>query len=201
MEWLRVGQDRPDIHRTVEVRKIAPCPAESGRRCAIRRAGNRKTGEELVFTKADSTAWGKNQHVRPLLEACKNAKIRPAVAFHELRHTYASHLAQAGVDLLTISKLLGQPLNAAKRAIDGKETHFLAQEFQDLKGFIPGGNIWYAKAAIDHLVWQQVMESLSPGYLSSIRQRTLRDYQQQWWWEPGETTPERAPDLRAAIKG
>jgi len=29
------------------------------------------------------------------------------IAFHELRHTYASHLAQAGVDLLTISKLLG----------------------------------------------------------------------------------------------
>jgi len=35
------------------------------------------------------------------------ARIRPPVAFHELRHTYASHLAQAGVDLLTISKLLG----------------------------------------------------------------------------------------------
>lgn len=35
------------------------------------------------------------------------AKIKPAVAFHELRHTYASHLAQAAVDLLTISKLLG----------------------------------------------------------------------------------------------
>ena len=33
--------------------------------------------------------------------------MRPAVGFHELRHTYASLLAQAGVDLLTISKLLG----------------------------------------------------------------------------------------------
>jgi len=50
---------------------------------------------------------GKNHHIRPLRDACKAAKIRPAVAFHELRHTYASHLAQAGVDLLTISKLFG----------------------------------------------------------------------------------------------
>jgi len=32
----------------------------------------------------------------------------PAVAFHELRHPYASHLAQAGVDLLRISELLGR---------------------------------------------------------------------------------------------
>lgn len=66
-----------------------------------------KTGDALLFTKSDGAAWGKNHHVRPLLKACEVAKIKPAVAFHELRHTYASHLAQAGVDLLTISKLLG----------------------------------------------------------------------------------------------
>ncbi len=73
----------------------------------FREALTGKTGDALVFTKADRTAWGKNHHVRPLIEACKVAKIKPAIAFHELRHTYASHLAQAGVDLLTISKLLG----------------------------------------------------------------------------------------------
>ena len=33
--------------------------------------------------------------------------VEPAVGFHQLRHTYASLLAQAGADLLTISKLLG----------------------------------------------------------------------------------------------
>lgn len=66
-----------------------------------------KTGDALIFTRSDGEAWGKNYHVRPLIEACKKAKVQPAVAFHELRHTYASHLAQAGVDLLTISKLLG----------------------------------------------------------------------------------------------
>ena len=66
-----------------------------------------KTGDAPVFARADGKPWGKNHHIRSLLEACHAAKIRPAVAFHELRHTYASHLAQAGVDLLTISKLLG----------------------------------------------------------------------------------------------
>jgi integrase len=66
-----------------------------------------KIGDDLLFTKASGDRWAKNLHVRPLLHACNVAKIEPAVAFHELRHTYASHLAQAGVDLLTISKLLG----------------------------------------------------------------------------------------------
>lgn len=66
-----------------------------------------KVGGEHVFTRADGAPWGKNHHVRPLKEACTRAKIEPAVGFHDLRHTYASLLAQAGADLLTISKLLG----------------------------------------------------------------------------------------------
>lgn len=66
-----------------------------------------KRGDELVLTKQDGAEWGKNHHVRLLQAACENAKIEPAISFHELRHTYASALAQLGVDLLTISKLLG----------------------------------------------------------------------------------------------
>lgn len=66
-----------------------------------------KTGDDHVFTRPDGKPWGKNHHVRALIDACKVAKIRPAISFHDLRHTYASHLAQVGVDLLTISKLLG----------------------------------------------------------------------------------------------
>lgn len=94
---------------------------------------------------------------------------------------------------------LVQPLTAAKKRIEGKETHLAAQTIQDLKGFVPGGNIWYTKAAIDHLVWQRVMDSLSPGYLANIRSSTMRDYNQDWWWRPGEPTPERAPAFGRAV--
>jgi integrase len=52
-------------------------------------------------------AWGKNHQQRPMIEACAKGKIAPTLRFHECRHTYASMLAQAGADLLTISKLLG----------------------------------------------------------------------------------------------
>lgn len=94
---------------------------------------------------------------------------------------------------------LVQPLNAAKKASEGKETHLLAQTAQDLKGFVPGTNVWYAKAALEHLVWQQALEWLSPGYLASMRSRTQKDYGQDWWWTPGETSPYRGPDLDAAV--
>ena len=91
-----------------------------------------------------------------------------------------------------------QPLQAARGAMEGKETHLAARTFQDLKGFIPGNNLWYTKAATDHLIMQQVMEQLSPGYMRSIRQRTQKEYGQSWWWEPGEMAPDRAPDIGAA---
>jgi hypothetical protein len=94
---------------------------------------------------------------------------------------------------------LVQPLKAAKKAIEGKETHLMAQTLQDAKGFVPGNNIWFTKAALDHLIWQQSMEALSPGYLSSIRSRTAKEHGQDWWWTPGEAAPDRAPNLGAAI--
>jgi integrase len=66
-----------------------------------------KTGKEHVFVRGDGQPWGKNHQVRLLKVACAQAGIAPEIGFHELRHTYASTLARVGVDLLTISKLLG----------------------------------------------------------------------------------------------
>jgi integrase len=66
-----------------------------------------KTRDMNVFTREDGKAWAKDYQHRPLKAACENARITPAIGFHELRHTYASLLAQRGADLLTISKLLG----------------------------------------------------------------------------------------------
>jgi hypothetical protein len=103
----------------------------------------------------------------------------------------------------TIGPLLSlglvQPMNAAAKTIEGKETHLAAQTIAQLKGFVPGNNLWYTKAATEHLVWQRVMESLSPGYLSKIRERTMKEYGQDWWWRPGDTMPERGPNLEKAI--
>lgn len=110
-----------------------------------------KTGDAPVFVRADGAPWGKNHHVRPLLEACKAAKIRPGVAFHELRHTYASHLAQAGVDLLTISKLLG---HADTRITSKHYAHLadktLAAAVMKLPAFTPARRRAAHLVAIDH---------------------------------------------------
>ena len=92
------------------------------------------------------------------------------------------------------------PTTALKKRLEGDETHLAAQMVSRAKAFVPGNNMWYTKAATEHLVWHKVMESLSPGYLAKMKARTRKEYGQDWWWQPGETVPERAPDIEGAVQ-
>lgn len=81
-----------------------------------------------------------------------------------------------------------------------KETHFGARALNIAKGFIPAQNLWYTKAATDHMIFQNLQEVLNPGYLSNMRERTAREFGQEFWWEPGEIAPHRAPNFGKALE-
>jgi integrase len=66
-----------------------------------------KKRDALLLVRDDGGVWGKSHQSRPLREACKNAKIAPAISFHILRHTYASRLAMRGVPMPVIAAQLG----------------------------------------------------------------------------------------------
>ena len=51
--------------------------------------------------------WGKSHQSRPMAEAVKRAKIKPAIGFHTLRHTWASLSVMAGMPLLLVARNLG----------------------------------------------------------------------------------------------
>lgn len=64
---------------------------------------------------------------------------------------------------------------------------------------LPGGSLWYAKLAFDRLVTDQIQEEIDPSYRSSWRRMEKRAAEQrtQYFWAPGETAPDHAPDLSA----
>jgi integrase len=66
-----------------------------------------RAGDEIMFRRSDGEPWRDSHQQRPLREACKRAKIKPAVSFHILRHTHGSMLAMRGVPLPVIAKQLG----------------------------------------------------------------------------------------------
>lgn len=96
-----------------------------------------KTGADFVFIRRNGRQWTKNDQQRPMKEACRKAKIEPAIGFHELRHTYASMLAQRGIDLLTISKLLG---HADTRVTSRHYAHLCDTTLRDAVAKLPFTN-------------------------------------------------------------
>ena len=63
--------------------------------------------DALLFTRKDGSAWHRVAVIRAMQEANKAAKIDPPATFYTLRHTYASHLVQAGTPLLYVASALG----------------------------------------------------------------------------------------------
>jgi len=66
-----------------------------------------RAGTERMFSNPSGDVWGKSHQARPMIEACKRAKISPPIGFHGLRHTWASLAVMAGVPLMVVSRNLG----------------------------------------------------------------------------------------------
>jgi hypothetical protein len=77
----------------------------------------------------------------------------------------------------------------------GKDTHAAAEAIKFTRSHLPYVNLWYGKAALDHMIMHGVQENLSPGYLARQKQRAYKDWKQGFWWEPGEALPDRAPQF------
>ena len=80
----------------------------------------------------------------------------------------------------------GIPLNA----VEGKPEQTGGDLVKLGKGLIPGANLWYAKAALDHMIFNQLQEYFSPGYLRKVEQRPKQQFNQTYWWRPQVVTPQ-----------
>jgi hypothetical protein len=67
-----------------------------------------------------------------------------------------------------------------------------------VKRWTPGSTLWYSRLATDRLIFDQVQMMIDPNYARAFdRQaaRLKRDFGQSFWWQPGDATPARGPDL------
>lgn len=83
----------------------------------------------------------------------------------------------------------------------GKDTHAGAEALRFARGHLPLVNLWYAKAALDHMGLFALQENLSPGYLGRIRGKARKDWSQEYWWDPADATPDRGPSFEAMSGG
>lgn len=96
-----------------------------------------RPGEALVLIRPDGGAWGKSHQQRPLRDACKAARIAPAISFHILRHTHASRLLRAAVPMSVVAAQLGNEERICARHYAHLAPGHVAQAVRD--GFAPLG--------------------------------------------------------------
>jgi hypothetical protein len=98
-----------------------------------------------------------------------------------------------------VEEVIGLTQGNLMKAAKGEKTHAGAEAIRFFKSNIPLQNLWYTKAATDRLVFNQLQEMVSPGYLARVESRARRDFGQSYYWRPGEMSPSRPPDIEAAF--
>ena len=87
----------------------------------------------------------------------------------------------------------------AWEAAKGKETHIAAEALRWVNSQMPYVSLWQVRGAWEHNFLHNAQEALNPGYLARMKRRAQKDWNQGYWWEPGEFVPDRAPDFEGAF--
>jgi hypothetical protein len=117
--------------------------------------------------------------------------------------TGRSPLADVGGPLIGFGEDLAKLTPNIRKYYEGEDVSSAAgQAFRMVKHTTPFSNLWYTRLATDRLIWDQLQQLVDPNYRKSFRrmeQKAREDYNQRFYWRPGETEPERAPNLGAAV--
>ncbi|ARS27609.1 hypothetical protein [Sphingomonas sp. KC8] len=70
--------------------------------------------------------------------------------------------------------------------------------------YTPGSSIWYSRLAFQRVLLDQLQYELDPDAakaFSRLEDRAWKDFGQNYYWAPGELTPDRAPAIEALAQG
>lgn len=71
---------------------------------------------------------------------------------------------------------------------------------RDVKGLLPT-NLWYTRAMTDRLIFNQIGETLRPGYTERMQDRAKSMFGTEYFWNPSDVQEMRAPEVGGAIGG
>jgi len=100
-----------------------------------------------------------------------------------------------------IHDVAGLTVGNVVQAGSGKDTNAGAEAVRLLKGITPGSSLWYGKAALDHLIFNQLTDAMNPDHLRRAKQRAQKEFGTTYFWPPTDVLPARPPDITRAVGG
>lgn len=102
-----------------------------------------------------------------------------------------------------LEKLLGAGPGNLREYIEGERTNAGREATALVRDWTPAlGTLWFTKLAWNRLFIDQLQKIADPEAYRSFQrqvQNARRDYRQTYWWAPGTTAPQRAPDFGDAM--
>lgn len=95
--------------------------------------------------------------------------------------------------------LLGLTVGNLTQYNEGKDTNFGNEAFKFVKGKIPAQNLWYTKAAINRMFFDEVQDTIAPGYREKALRKAERQQDRERFW--GDNVNDiRAPDFERVVQ-
>ncbi|MBJ9495446.1 hypothetical protein FJV24_13905 [Acinetobacter baumannii] len=95
--------------------------------------------------------------------------------------------------------LLGLTVGNLTQYNEGKDTNFGNEAFKFVKGKIPAQNLWYTKAAINRMVFDEMQDTIAPGYREKALRKAERQQDRERFW--GDDIEDiRAPDFERVVQ-
>ncbi|MCU4454542.1 hypothetical protein [Acinetobacter nosocomialis] len=95
--------------------------------------------------------------------------------------------------------LLGLTVGNLTQYNEGKDTNFGNEAFKFVKGKIPAQNLWYTKAAINRMFFDEVQDTIAPGYREkALRKAEQKQDRERFWGD--DVTDIRAPDFERVVQ-
>ncbi|HAV5722334.1 TPA: hypothetical protein JI161_01240 [Acinetobacter baumannii] len=97
------------------------------------------------------------------------------------------------------TSLLGLTVGNLTQYNEGKDTNFGNEAFKFVKGKIPAQNLWYTKAAINRMVFDEMQDTIAPGYREKALRKAERQQDRERYWGD-DITDIRAPDFERVVQ-
>ncbi|ENQ6262780.1 hypothetical protein ACEPLI_002405 [Acinetobacter baumannii] len=97
------------------------------------------------------------------------------------------------------TSLLGLTVGNLTQYNEGKDTNFGNEAFKFVKGKIPAQNLWYTKAAINRMVFDEMQDTIAPGYREKALRKAERQQDRERYWGD-DVTDIRAPDFERVVQ-
>lgn len=88
-------------------------------------------------------------------------------------------------------------------ASQGEDTNAAREMIKFAGRYTPGSSLWYSRLALERMVLDQMQLYADPKARSNMKRlesRFRREYGQKYWWRPGKTQPNRAPDISNVLE-